>query len=195
MNFPLTFRFKLFAFSPQIFVIDPSGNPVFYIKQKLFKLRDAINVFTHSDQQQQVASINADRMIDFSARFNIADAQGRPLGAIARQGLRSLWRAHYEVFDHAGQPAGFIREESVFARMMDSMIAEIPVVGVLSIYIFQPKYLLTTPAGQPVMRLRKVPSWVDRRFALEQLAPRSDYEEYRDTLAFLTMVLLERHRK
>lgn len=195
MNFPLTFRFKVFAFAPQIFVDDAAAGPVFYIKQKLFKLRDAINVFTGPDQQQQVASINADRIIDFSAKFNITNNQGQLLGSIGRQGMRSLWRAHYEVFDHVGQPAGFIREESVFARFMDSLIAEIPVIGVLSIYIFQPKYLLTDPAGTPIMRLRKVPSWLDRRFVLERLAQRTDYEEYRDTLAFLMMALHERHRK
>ena len=195
MNFPLTFRFKVFALAPQIFVEDPGGNPVFYIRQKLIRLRDAISVFAAPDQGQQVASINADRIIDFSAKFNITDAQGRPLGAIGRQGMRSLWRAHYEVFDPAGQPAGFIREESVLARFMDSLIAEVPVIGALSIYVFQPKYLLTDPAGTPLMRLRKVPSWLDRRFVLERLSARSDYEEHRDVLAFLIMVLHERHRK
>ena len=195
MNFPLTFRFKLFALSPQIFVNDQAGGSIFYIKQKLLKLRDAISVFTDPDQGQQVASINADRIIDFSAKFNITGNQGQPLGSIGRQGLKSMWRAHYEVFDHAGQPAGFIKEESVLARILDSMIAEVPILGALSIYVFQPKYLLTDPAGTPLMRLKKVPSWTDRRFELERLAQRSDHEEYRDVLAFLVMVLHERHRK
>ena len=106
-----------------------------------------------------------------------------------------MWRTHYEVWDHAGQPAGSIKEESVFARMMDGMIEKIPFVGVFSVYLFQPKYLLTDNAGTPVMRLKKVPSWVDRRFALEKLGPASDEEEYRNVLAFLMLVLLERHRK
>ena len=83
----------------------------------------------------------------------------------------------------------------MFARMMDSMIEQIPVVGVLGVYLFQPKYLLTDNAGTPIMRLKKVPSWVDRRFELEKLGPVNDYEEYRNVLAFLMLVLLERHRK
>ena len=158
-------------------------------------MRDAINVFSDENQQQQVASINADRMIDFSAKFNITNPQGQTLGAIGRMGMKSLFRAHYEVYDHTGQGVGSIKEESVLARIMDSLIAEVPFVGVLSIYIFQPKYLLTDNAGTPIMRLKKVPSWTDRRFELERLAQRSDYEEYRDVLAFLMMTLLERHRK
>ena len=195
MNFPLTFRFKVFALAPQIFVDDAAGAPVFYIKQKLFKLRDAINVFTGPDQGQPVASMNADRFLDFSAKFNITNANGQLLGSVGRQGMKSLWRAHYEVSDHVGQPTGSIREESVLARFIDSLIVEIPVIGVLGIYLFQPKYLLTDLNGTPILRLRKVPSWLDRRFVLERLTPRSDYEEYRDTLAFLMMALHERHRK
>ncbi len=195
MNFPLTFRFKLFALAPQIFVSDAGGTQIFYIKQQLFKLRDAINVFSDQNQTQQVAAINADRMIDFSAKFNITNDQGQLLGAIGRKGFKSLWRAHYEVFDHVGQPAGAIKEESVFARMMDSMIEKIPFVGVLGVYLFQPKYLLTDNAGTPIMRLKKVPSWVDRRFELEKLGTVDEYEEYRNVLAFLMLVLLERHRK
>ena len=195
MNFPLTFRFKLFALAPQIFVNDQGGAPVFYVKQKLFKLRDAINVFSDDGQQRQVASINAGGVLDFSGKFTITSHEGQVLGSISRLGMRSLWRAHYEVYDHAGQGVGSIKEESVLARMMDSMIAEIPFVGVLSVYLFQPKYLLTDNAGTPLMRLKKVPSWTDRRFELEKLAPGQDHEEYRNVLAFLMMVLLERHRK
>ncbi len=195
MNFPLTFRFKLFALAPQIFVADAAGTQIFYIKQKLFKLRDAINVFSDQNQTQQVAAINADRMIDFSAKFNITNNEGQLLGSIGRKGFKSMFRAHYDLSDHTGQIVGSIKEESVFARIMDSLIAEIPVVGVLSIYIFQPKYLLTDNAGTPIMRLKKVPSWVDRRFEMEKLGNVSDYEEYRNVLAFLMMVLLERHRK
>ena len=195
MNFPLTLRFKLFALAPQIFVSDASGAQVFYIKQKLLKLRDAISVFSDDNQSRQVAAINADRIIDFGAKFNITNQDGRLLGAVGRKGFRSLWRAHYEVWDHAGQPAGSIKEESVLARMMDGLIEKIPFVGVFSVYLFQPKYLLTDNAGTPIMRLKKVPSWVDRRFALEQLGPASDEEEYRNVLAFLMLVLLERHRK
>ena len=195
MNFPLTFRFKLFALAPQIFVEDPAGAPVVYIKQKLFKLREAITVFSNQDQTQQVAAINADRMIGFSARFNITDPNGQTYGSIGRKGWRSMWRASYELFDHAGQPVGVIREESVFARMMDTMIAEIPVVGLFSPYVFQPKYLLVDMAGTPIMRLSKKPSMVDRRFELDKLAPLSDTDEFRNVLAFVMLVLLERMRK
>ena len=65
MNFPLQLRFKIFGIAPQIFVTDPAGTQILYVKQKLFKLREAINVFANDQQTQQVASINANSMIDW----------------------------------------------------------------------------------------------------------------------------------
>ena len=126
MNFPLNFRFKLFAIAPQIFVTDATGATVFYIKEKLFKLKETINIFSDESQSQQVATIQADRLMNWSARFNITDAHGQPLGSIGRQGFRSLWRAHYDLFDAKGDPAGKVSEENPFAKVFDYLLARSP---------------------------------------------------------------------
>ena len=195
MNFPLQLRFKLFAFAPQIFVLDATKNEVFYVKQKLFKLRDAINVFSDSQQTHQVATIQANSILDFSARFQFSDAAGQPLGAIGRKGMRSLWKATYDIFDAAGQPAGTMTEENPFAKIMDALLAEIPVVGIFAGYVFLPRYVLMDAAGTPVLRMKKMGSLVDRRFEIEELAPTTPEQVQRNVLASLMLVLLERRRK
>ena len=86
MNFPLQLRFKVLAPAPQIFVTDATNNEVFFVKQKLLKLRDAINVFSDHNQTRQVATIQADRIVDFSARFHFTDASGPALGSVGRRG-------------------------------------------------------------------------------------------------------------
>ena len=48
MNFPLTLNFKKLALSPQISVTDASGRLLFYVKQKAFKLKEAVTVFAAS---------------------------------------------------------------------------------------------------------------------------------------------------
>jgi hypothetical protein len=73
MQFPLTLEFKKVALSPQISVLDASGNLIFYVKQKLFKLKEAITIFADREQTQPLYSINADRVIDFSARYRFKD--------------------------------------------------------------------------------------------------------------------------
>ena len=82
MNHPLFFRFKLLAFSPQIYVTDADGHEVLYVKQKLFRLREKVEVHTNSTRQQLLCTIEADRIIDWSARYTFRDPSGRELGAV-----------------------------------------------------------------------------------------------------------------
>ena len=43
------------------------GNLIGYVKQKMFKLKEDINIFADENQTQQRFNIKADRVIDFSA--------------------------------------------------------------------------------------------------------------------------------
>jgi uncharacterized protein YxjI len=194
MNFPLQLSFKILAFAPQIYVRDGSGALVFYVKQKLFKLKEAINVFADEAQTRQVARINADRIIDWNARYAIAGENAQLLGGIGRKGFRSLWAAHYELSGADGSLAGNIREENPFVKIVDGLLSEIPVLGIFSGYFFHPSYVLTAADGTPLLRLKKVPAFLEGRFQIEQLTATSAEEAERNVLAFLMMVLLERKR-
>lgn len=194
MNFPLQFTFKLLAFGPQIYVTDAAGASVLYVKQKLFKLREDISVFTDDTQSRLLASIKADRILDWSARYHFVDAAGQPLGGVGRQGFRSLWRASYEVFDGAGT-VGSIREENPLIKILDGLLSEVPVVGALSGYFFHPAYLVTRPDGTPLLRLKKQAAFFEGSFRVEKLEPTApDEETLRHVLALLMMILLERSR-
>jgi len=194
MNFPLNLVFKVFTFAPTIRVTDANGAEVFFVKQKLFKLRDSINVFADSSQSRQVATINADRMIDWSAKFGIAGENGQLVGGVGRKGMRSLWSAHYEVFNATGAHTGTIREENPGAKIMDGIFSEIPFLGMLNGYFFHPRYLLSDLNGQPVMRLKKMSAFLGGTFQLEQVTPGTPEEDERNILSFLMLVLLERRR-
>jgi uncharacterized protein YxjI len=193
MNFPLDLSFKKIALSPQVKVTDASGQVVLYTKQKAFKLKEAVNVFADVEQTRPLYTINADRVLDFNAKYNIADAAGRQLGAIARKGRKSLWRAQYEVSDGGGQPLT-IREENGWVKVGDALFGEIPILGIFSGYVFNPSYVLTDAAGAPLMRLAKQPAFMEGRFRIEKLAEMSEADETRAVLGFLMMVLLERRR-
>ena len=193
MNFPLDLSFKKIALSPQVKVSDASGQVVLYTKQKAFKLKEAVTVFADVEQTRPLYTINADRVLDFNARYTIADTAGRPLGAIARKGRKSLWRAQYEVTDGGGQPQT-IQEENGWIKVGDALFGEIPLLGIFSGYLFNPSYLLTNAAGAPLMRLSKQPAFMEGKFRVEKLAEMSEQDETRAVLSFLMMVLLERRR-
>lgn len=193
MNFPLELNFKKIALSPQVLVRDASGQVVLYTKQKAFKLKEAVTIFADAEQTRQLYTINADRVLDFNAKYNIADASSRSLGAVARKGRKSIWRAEYEVLDGGGSSMT-IREENGWVKVADALFGELPIAGIFSGYVFNPTYLLTNASGVPLMRLSKQPAFMQGKFRIEKLGVMSESEETRAVLSFLMMVLLERRR-
>jgi uncharacterized protein YxjI len=194
MNYPLQLSFKLLAIASQIYIRDSSGNLIGYVKQKLFKLKEDINVFADEGQTQHLYNIKADRVIDFSARYNFTDAQGRSLGSIKRKGMRSIFRANYEIYDENQNQVLQIHEENGWIKVVDSLIGELPVIGMFTGYFFNPSYIVSRIDNSPVARLQKQPAFFEGKFQLEALSQLSDNDEVRVLLGALTMTLLERQR-
>jgi hypothetical protein len=59
MNYPLDLSFKLLALASQIYIRDANGNLFGYVKQKLFKLKEDINIFADESQTRQLYNIKA----------------------------------------------------------------------------------------------------------------------------------------
>jgi uncharacterized protein YxjI len=194
MNYPIDLSFKLLALASQIRITDANGHMLGYVKQKMFKLKEDIRVFTDESQTNEIFGIRADRMLDFSARYNLTDAAGNPYGSIRRQGMRSIWKAHYEIYDERENPVMEIHEESAWVKVVDSLIGEIPMLGMFSGYLFNPAYLISRTDGTVVARLQKQPAFFEGKFQLTQQATMDPAEETRVLLSVLTMMLLERSR-
>jgi uncharacterized protein YxjI len=194
MNFPLSLSFKLLALANQIYVRDANGNLLGYVKQKMFKLKEDINIFADEQQTQLLFNIKADRMIDWSANYSFTDSRGNYLGSIKRQGMRSIWKASYDIFDSGGNQAYRIHEENGWVKVADALFGELPVVGILSGYVFNPTYVVERMDGTPVAHLKKQPAMFEGKFLLANLSSLSTEEETRIVLGVLMMTLLERRR-
>ncbi|MEK6222119.1 MAG: hypothetical protein N2D54_07700 [Chloroflexota bacterium] len=195
MKFPLEMNFKITALAPQIRISDADGKLIFYVKQKLFKLKEAVTVYADEAQTQILFTISADRVIDFNARYNFADAAGTPLGSVGRKGMRSILKAHYDVFEGGEAAPGIsIQEENVAVRLADGCINQIPIVGLFAGYFLNPSYLAARTDGAGVMRLSKLPAFLEGKFKIERLMEIDDLEEQRLILAIMMMTLLERVR-
>ena len=196
MNYPLTFRFKLLALSPQIYVTDASGRTICYVKQKLFRIREKVEVFTDDTMQTLLATIEADRIIDWSARYTFKSPTGQVLGTIGRRGMKSLWRAHYDVFAPGSQrPTFAIQEANPWTKMLDGLVGEIPIVGMFTGLMLHPSYIATRgEAGAATLRLTKQSALFESRFGLTQEGPADEGEQLALLLSFLMMNLLERAR-
>ena len=196
LRFPLTLRFRHFTISPQLRVTDAGDQEVCFVKQKAFRLKESVTVFRDSSQSHVLGKIEADRIIDWSARYTFTDPEGRPMGAMGRRGAKSLWRAHYDIFANArsNEAAMTIQEESVLVRMLDSLLGEIPILGIFTGFFFHPTYVIARANGTPVARVHKRRALLEGRFTLERLGELTDEEELEVLLSCLMMVLLERSR-
>ena len=196
LAFPLRLSFKLLAFAPQFYVHDANGASLAYVKQKLFKFKEAVTVFTDESQAEVRYQIQADRVIDFSAQYNFTDGQGVALGCVKQRGLRSLWKAGFDVLD-GGRPIFHVNEKSMLTRFLDNLFGQIPIIGLLSGYLFQPAYEVSRPDGQEVMVLTKQPALFEGRFDIEltpQSMPLSAREANQLLLSLMMIVILERNR-
>ncbi|BAY78030.1 hypothetical protein NIES25_45000 [Nostoc linckia NIES-25] len=193
MQYPLELTFKLWAFAPQMSVVDGQGTLAFYVKQKLFKLKEAITIFADAEQTRPRYYIKADRIIDFSARYDFTDSNGTYIGSVKRRGLKSLWRARYDIFDGDTSTLN-IQEKNPWVKIADALFAEIPVVGIFTGYVFNPVYLVSRDDGTVVMRLEKIPTFLSRKFIIKAVDELSDRQEQQILLSLMMMLLLERNR-
>jgi len=194
MKYPVTFSFKIIAIVSQIYMRDGSGSLVGYVRQKFFKLKEAVEVFADESQSQLLGKIDADRMIDFNARYRFTGADGRELGAMARRGLRSLWKAQYLIETAEGTPSMEIHEESAWVKFLDGVVGEIPLIGMFTGYFLNPVYLVSRTDGTLVAHITKHRSFLESRFVLEPVVTLGAEEEAALLFGTLMLLLLERNR-
>lgn len=195
LNYPLDFTFKTLAFAPQFSVTDANHGKVAFIKQKLFKFKEEVKVYKTESQVDLQYTINADRWLDWSASYLFETPDGTDVGRVARQGGKSLWKAHYDVIDAAGAQQFTIRERSAATRFFDGLFGEIPIIGLFTGYIFNPTYDIRRMDGTQVAIFTKEPSAIGRRFKLDRLDQGLEGDqETAVILSLMMMVLLERSR-
>ena len=104
--------FKLFGAAFHIY--DPNGNLAFYSKQKAFKLKEDIRVYTGEDMRTEVLTIMARQIIDFSAAYEVFDPINKTkVGVLKRKGMKSIIKDEWIVMDAENREIGLIQEDSL----------------------------------------------------------------------------------
>jgi len=103
--------FKLFGGAFQL--LDESNAVIGYSRQKAFKLKEDIRVFTDEQMTVELLTIRARNIIDFSGTYDVFDpmAGGTALGSLRRKGWKSIVRDEWLVFSPDGSEVGLIRED------------------------------------------------------------------------------------
>jgi hypothetical protein len=193
LHYPLDLRFKIVTFGTRVRVTDAMGTEIAYLRKKKFRLKEEVTVYADESQSRVLFRINADRMLDFSANYAIAGGDGMALGAVRRQGMRSIWRSSYGIADATRNELGGIREENAWIKVADGLLEMLPFGDALGGLFFNPAYLISV-RSTPVLCLRKRRALLEGRFTLEKLADVSDTEEQLLLASTLMMIILERDR-
>jgi uncharacterized protein YxjI len=115
------FQFPSYLLKRQVFALagtfrfyDPSGNQVMFSQQKMFKLREDIRVYADENKTQEVLSIKARQIIDFSAAYDVVDtAMNQKVGTLRRKGWSSMLRDEWQVLDANDNQVGMLFEDSM----------------------------------------------------------------------------------
>lgn len=102
---------------------DPMGNLVMFSEQKMFKLREDIRVYADENKTQEVLSIKARQIVDFSAAYDVVDtALNQKVGTLRRKGLRSILRDEWEVLDANDNVKGLLFEDSMGLALLRRLV-------------------------------------------------------------------------
>ncbi|HDZ21773.1 hypothetical protein LCGC14_0454570 [marine sediment metagenome] len=120
-------RKKMFKFLGGAFhVFDGDGNLVFYSRQKAFKLKEDIRLYTNESMNTEVLSIQARKVLDFSSAYDVIDsATGQKLGALRRKGWASMARDHWLVLDAEDREIAHIQEDSALLALVRRFVTNL----------------------------------------------------------------------
>jgi uncharacterized protein YxjI len=105
---------QVFALTGKFRFYDPMENLVMFSEQKMFKLREDIRVYSDENKAQEVLSIKARQIIDFSAAYDVVDtAYDQKVGTLRRKGLSSMLRDEWQVLDANDNQVGVLFEDSM----------------------------------------------------------------------------------
>ena len=114
------FRRRFFElFAARIDIYDGYLAPVMHCKQKAFRLREDIRLFSDPSRTEELLAIQARQIIDFSAAYDVWDQTGGGfVGTLRRRGWTSLIRDLWEFCDSEGQIIGHLQEDSMVLALL-----------------------------------------------------------------------------
>lgn len=95
-------------------IMTPEGKLLLYCRQKLFRLKEDIRVYSDLERTREVLHIQARQILDFAASYDVIDSETRTkVGALRRKGFRSLLRDKWEILDKDDSYLARIEEDSL----------------------------------------------------------------------------------
>lgn len=97
----------------------PNGEIVLFSKQKMFRLKEDIRVYTDESMAQELLHIKARQILGFSAAYDVLDnPSGTRVGTLRRKGVRSIVRDEWEILGASERLPGILPEDSTLYALL-----------------------------------------------------------------------------
>lgn len=107
-------------------IYNSAGQLMLYCKQKAFKLKEDIRLYSGEDMTEELLSLQARSVIDFSATYDVIDSkEGIKVGALQRKGMKSILKDEWLVLDAYDNQIGIIQEDSMGMALIRRFLVNI----------------------------------------------------------------------
>lgn len=104
---------KVLTIGRKYYIENGSGQGIGFCKQKMFKLKEDIRIFTDENMTSELLLIKQQQILDFSGTFAITDSKtGQLIGYVGRKGLKSIIRDTWKIFDTSSNEIATVEERS-----------------------------------------------------------------------------------
>lgn len=120
-------RKKVFkVFGDAFHIYDAQEGLAFYVKQKAFKLKEDIRVYSSDDMMEEILLIKARSRIDFSATYDIFDSYNNELiGSFRRKGMKSILKDEWVILDNQEREIGLITEDNMLLAIVRRVLSNL----------------------------------------------------------------------
>jgi len=119
-------RKVLKIFGASFHIYDPQGKLLGFSRQKAFKLREDIRVYSDESLSHELLTIHARQIVDFSAAYDVLDpADSRKVGAARRKGFSSILRDSWEILDADDRPIATVQEDSMLKALLRRFLSNL----------------------------------------------------------------------
>ncbi|EFM12024.1 conserved hypothetical protein [Paenibacillus curdlanolyticus YK9] len=100
-------------------IYDNNEQLVMFSQLKAFKLKEDIRLYGDESMKEELITIQARSVIDFSATYDVIDAvTGENLGSLRRKGMKSILKDEWVILSPNETEVGLIKEDSALMAML-----------------------------------------------------------------------------
>lgn len=120
-------RKKILSFVGGTFhIYDRDGQLVLFSQMKAFKLKEDIRLYGDETMQEELISIQARSMIDFSATYDVMDSlTGEQIGSLRRKGMKSILKDEWIILDPHEREIGRLKEDSALLALLRRFLSNL----------------------------------------------------------------------